>query len=543
MATQDNPATGAGVTTHEATAEVTAEADAEVFSSAAGTDVSTVPTTNSSCPIAGSSPPGAAVTTHEATAEVTAEADAEVFSSAAGTDVSTVHTTNSSCPIAGSSPPGRGVVVVERWIRSGSFVCDYHGTLVSKAEGERRMYEFQVEEAKVKELEKPSPAFLTQAQSYPTDAKLGIYQKEVIFNKRKLDTCRQLPAPAWSDIDDDNDMATANRGPGPSHQSPFVSLHRLTDEDISRLSSPSPRKTTRKRVKRIINSASSELGTPNKRPRHQLSRKAQAPAIEVSDKEDDTDADEDFHTSYPSQRHGTKTSWNSSQSSQGSIVHPSRAKYNQKACRVLKKDAIMERYQQKRVPFAAHQVFYYQRKETVTKRAIANYVRQVTMVLWQLEKHNPTVSFDCTNLTNVAIHRVFDDMLKTGYKAATLVGYCKNMKKFCDFLTTWVDELTTDDMTHIKRLTDAINQLQRGYDVMKRTVNRHTRCSDIAARNLPSINEVTKVVLLAEQPALTILQRAEDNDYRITSSDFLLQCEALSGKCPEVQHAHQHAAL
>lgn len=37
---------------------------------------------------------------------------------------------------------------------------------------------------------------------------------QVIFNKGKLDTCRQLLVPAWSDIDDDNNMAIANRGPG-----------------------------------------------------------------------------------------------------------------------------------------------------------------------------------------------------------------------------------------------------------------------------------------------------------------------------------------
>ncbi|CAG2222943.1 SETD8 [Mytilus edulis] len=41
---------------------------------------------------------------------------------------------------------GRGVVVGERWIRSGSVVCDYHGNLVTRAEGRRRMYEYQVEE-------------------------------------------------------------------------------------------------------------------------------------------------------------------------------------------------------------------------------------------------------------------------------------------------------------------------------------------------------------------------------------------------------------
>lgn len=61
--------------------------------------------------------------------------------------------------------------------------------------------------------------------------------------------------------------------------------------------------------------------------------------------EDDTDADEDFDTSHPSQRRGTKTTLNSSQSSQGSIVQPSRSKYNVHdvdANRVLKKICQLE---------------------------------------------------------------------------------------------------------------------------------------------------------------------------------------------------------
>ncbi|CAG2247615.1 unnamed protein product [Mytilus edulis] len=91
---------------------------------------------------------------------------------------------------------------------------------------------------------------------------------------------------------------------------------------------------------------------------------------------------------------------------------------------------------------------------------------------------------------------------------------------FCDFLTIWVDELSTDERAHIKRLRDAVNQLQRGFDGMKRTVNRNTQCSDVAARNAPSITDVTKVVPLAEIPALKILQNAENNDYRISSTDL-----------------------
>lgn len=123
-------------------------------------------------------------------------------------------------------------------------------------------------------------------------------------------------------------------------------------------------------------------------------------------------------------------------------------------------------------------------------------------------------------MKNVAVHQVFDGMLRTRYKAATLVGYCKNMKTFCDFLTIWVDELSTDERAHIKRLRDAVNQLQRGFDGMKPTVNRHTQCSDVAARNAPSITDVTNVVSLAEIPALKILQNAENNDYWISSTDL-----------------------